>query len=237
MTTVSDADISRNVRQVLDNVSRAAALAGRDPSEITVIAASKMNDADRVRIAVSSGITVCGENRVQELVEKNALGAYAGCHLHFIGHLQKNKVKHVVGTAELIHSIDSFPLLETVSRIAAEKGITQDVLLEINIASEASKSGLSPEEVPEILSAAEELRNIRIRGLMAIPPICENPEENLPFFARMRQLFIDNETKKYDNSSMVFLSMGMSHDYSAAIACGSNMIRVGTAIFGPRNYT
>ena len=228
--------IAENVAQVRENMNRAALAAGRDPKEILLLAATKMNDASRVREAIAAGVDLCGENRVQEMLEKQAQGAYEGAPLHFIGHLQRNKVKQVVGLAALIHGVDSRELLETISRTAAARGITQDVLLEVNIGEEASKSGFRPEEIPEALSFAASLPAIRVRGLMAIPPICRFPEENRPFFLRMKQLFIDNGEKKYDNIRMDFLSMGMSGDYTEAIACGANLIRVGSGIFGPRHY-
>ena len=228
--------IAENVARVRENMARAALAAGRDPGEILLLAASKMNDADRVREAIRAGVDCCGENRVQEMLEKQAQGAYEGAPLHFIGHLQKNKVKQVVGLASLIHGADSRELLAAVSRTAAAKGLVQDVLLEVNIAGEASKSGFSPEEIPEALAFAAELPALRVRGLMAIPPICASPEENRPFFLRMQKLFIDNGEKKYDNIRMDFLSMGMSGDYTEAIACGANLIRVGSGIFGPRHY-
>ena len=228
--------IAENVALVRENMNRAALAAGRDPKEILLLAATKMNDADRVRQAIAAGVDLCGENRVQEMLEKQAQGAYEGVPLHFIGHLQKNKVKQVVGLASLIHGADSRELLETVSRVAAARGLTQDVLLEVNIGEEASKSGFRPEEVPEALLFASSLPALRVRGLMAIPPICQFPEENRPFFLRMQQLFIDNGEKKYDNIRMDFLSMGMSGDYTEAIACGANLIRVGSGIFGPRHY-
>jgi len=228
--------IAENVAQVRENMNRAALAAGRDPKEILLLAATKMNDADRVRQAIAAGVDLCGENRVQEMLEKQAQGAYEGAPLHFIGHLQRNKVKQVVGLAALIHGVDSRELLETISRTAAARALTQDVLLEVNIGEEASKSGFRPEEIPEALSFAASLPAIRVRGLMAIPPICRFPEENRPFFLRMKQLFIDNGEKKYDNIRMDFLSMGMSGDYTEAIACGANLIRVGSGIFGPRHY-
>lgn len=228
--------IAENVARVRENMARAALAAGRDPGEILLLAASKMNDADRVREAIRAGVDCCGENRVQELLEKQAQGAYEGAPLHFIGHLQKNKVKQLLGRVSLIHGADSRELLETISRLAAARGLTQDVLLEVNIAGEASKSGFSPEEVPEALAFAAELPALRVRGLMAIPPICASPDENRPFFLRMHKLFIDNSEKKYDNIRMDFLSMGMSGDYTEAIACGANLIRVGSGIFGPRHY-
>lgn len=229
--------ITENVALVRRNMERAALAAGRDPKEILLVAATKMNDADRVREAVAAGVDICGENRVQEMLEKNALGAYEGAPLHFIGHLQKNKVKQVVGLASLIHGADSRELLQTISRIAEGRGLTQDVLLEVNIGQEPSKSGFRAEEIPEVLAFAAALPALRVRGLMAIPPVCASPEDNRPFFLRMKQLFVDNGEKKYDNVFMDFLSMGMSDDYEEAIACGANMVRVGTAIFGPRHYT
>jgi pyridoxal phosphate enzyme (YggS family) len=228
--------IAENVALVRENMALAARKAGRDPGEILLLAATKMNDADRVREAIAAGVDACGENRVQEMLEKQALGAYAGAPLHFIGHLQKNKVKQVVGLAKLIHGADSRELLETISRVAESRGLVQDVLLEVNIGGELSKSGFAPEEVPAALEYAAALPALRVRGLMAIPPVCAAPEENRPFFLRMQKLFIDNGGKKYDNVSMDFLSMGMSGDYTEAIACGANLIRVGSGIFGPRHY-
>ena len=229
--------ITENVALVRRNMERAALAAGRDPKEILLVAATKMNDADRVREAVAAGVDICGENRVQEMLEKNAQGAYEGAPLHFIGHLQKNKVRQVVGLCELIHSVDSLSLLQEIAKTAEKRGLVQDVLLEINIGNEESKSGFSPEEIGMALEEAAKMTAIRVRGLMAIPPICEKPEENRPFFLKMQKLFVDNCRKKYDNISMDFLSMGMSGDYTEAIRCGANMVRVGTGIFGPRNYT
>ena len=234
---MTDSVIAKNVAFVKAEIARAAAEAGRDPAEIRLVAATKMNDADRVREAIQAGVDICGENRVQEMLEKNALGAYEGVPLHFIGHLQKNKVRQVVGLCELIHSVDSLGLLQEISRVAGKKGLIQDVLLEVNVGAEESKSGISPEEVPGLLLEASKLPAVRVCGLMAIPPICEKPEENRPFFLQMQKLFVDNCRKKYDNISMDFLSMGMSGDYTEAIRCGANMVRVGTGIFGPRNYT
>jgi len=230
------ADISDSVLKIQENIARAASASGRKAEDIILVAASKMNDAGRVRQAAACGIRVFGENRVQEMLEKNALGAYEGSELHFIGHLQKNKVKQVVGLARLIHGVDSIALLRCIDGAAAAKGIVQDLLLEINIGQEPSKSGFSAEEVPAALAAAAEFKSICVRGLMAIPPICPSEAEIMPYFLRMKQLFVDNSEKKYDNVSMDFLSMGMSGDYEAAIACGANMIRIGSAIFGPRSY-
>ena len=228
--------IAENVAAVRANIRAAAEAAGRDPARIRLVAATKMNDADRVRQAIAAGVDICGENRVQEMLEKQRQGAYEGAPLHFIGHLQKNKVRQVVGLASLIHGADSRELLEVISRTAANRQLVQDVLLEVNIGEEASKSGFRPEEVPSALEFASSLPGLRVRGLMAIPPICRVPEENRPFFCRMQKLVVDNGEKKYDNVSMDFLSMGMSGDYTEAIACGANLVRVGTAIFGERIY-
>ena len=223
------ADISRRI-------VRAAETAGVEPDSIHLVGASKMNDASRVREAIGAGLKICGENRVQEMLEKNAQGAYDGAELHFIGHLQKNKVKNVVGLATLIHSVDSVALMEQIEKCAAKQGIVQDILLEINIGREEAKSGFFTEELEEALQKAAGLPHIRVRGLMAVPPICANGEENRPYFQEMRKLFIDNGRKKYDNVYMDFLSMGMSGDFETAIACGANMIRLGSVLFGARNY-
>ena len=230
-------DIARNVARVKEEIRRAALESGRQPEEIQLVAATKMNDAARVRAAVEAGVDICGENRVQEMLEKNALGAYDGVPLHFIGHLQKNKVKQVVGLCSLIESVDSLALLQEISRTAAKRDLTQDVLLEINIGREESKSGFLPEALEDALAGAAELPAVRVRGLMAIPPICAEPEENRPFFLQMQKLFVDNRGKKYDNVRMDFLSMGMSGDYTEAVRCGATLVRVGSGIFGPRIYT
>ncbi len=229
--------ITENVALVKARMEEAARAAGRDAAKIRLVAATKMNDAARVREAIAAGVSICGENRVQELLEKQAAGAYEGAELHFIGHLQKNKVPKLVGRVALIHSVDSLELLAAIDREAEKRGVRQDVLLEVNIGAEASKSGFSPAEIPDALEKASDFGSIQVLGLMAIPPVCERPEENRPFFRQMQQLFVDNGRKKYDNVSMVFLSMGMSGDYTEAIACGANLVRVGSAIFGPRDYS
>ena len=228
--------IAENLAQVQANIARAAEKAGRDPGEILLVGATKMNDADRVREAIRAGLSCCGENRVQELLEKKEAGAYEGAALHFIGTLQKNKAKYLVGLVSLIHSVDSEGLMQELSRQALKRSLVQDILLEVNTGGEASKSGFAPSELPAALEKAGQYPGIRVRGLMTIPPICRSPEENLPYFRLLRQLFIDNGEKKYDNVVMDFMSMGMSGDYEAAIACGANIVRVGTAIFGVRHY-
>jgi len=228
--------IAENVAKILSDIEKAAIAAGRDPKEITLCAATKMNDASRVREAIAAGVRCCGENKVQELTQKLADNAYEGADIHFIGHLQTNKVKQVVGKVSLIQSVDSLRLLTAIEKEAAKQGIRQDILLEINIGEEESKSGLQVHEVYEMLEKVAVSSNLRVRGLMAIPPICQNPGDNNKFFQEMCNLSVDIRAKKYDNVCMEILSMGMSDDYADAITHGSTMIRVGTAIFGARNY-
>lgn len=228
--------IAENVAAVKENIAAAALRCGRSPDEIKLVAATKMNDAGRVRQAIEAGVDICGENRVQELQEKYALGAYEGCPLHFIGHLQKNKVKYIVGKVGLIHSVDSVALASEINKRAAALGIVQDILLEVNIGAEPAKSGFAPGELSCALDAMAGFGSIRVLGLMAIPPICEKSEENRVYFRRMKQLFIDIGQKKYDNVLMQLLSMGMSADYEVAVEEGANLVRVGTGIFGARNY-
>jgi len=228
--------IAENVAAVRENIARTAREAGRDPESITLCAATKMNDADAVRQAIAAGVRCCGENRVQELTQKLSVDAYRGASVHFIGHLQTNKVGRVVGHVALIQSVDSVHLLNAIDREAARQGIRQDILLEINIGHEESKSGFSETELFPILEEMGKYPNVCVKGLMAIPPICQESGGNLKFFQKMMQLYVDMSAKKYDNVMVGCLSMGMSGDYPDAIRCGSTMVRVGTAIFGARDY-
>ena len=228
--------IAENVARIRAEMEAAALACGRDPREIQLCAATKMNDAEAVREAIRAGVDCCGENRVQELLEKLGQNAYEGAPVHFIGHLQTNKVKQVVGKVDLIQSVDSERLLRAVDKEAAKQGIIQDILLEVNIGEEASKSGFEADDILPLMEKVCEFPNICIKGLMAIPPISTKKGENLKFFQKMFQLSVDIKTKKYDNVMVDCLSMGMSGDYPDAIACGSTMIRVGTAIFGARDY-
>lgn len=228
--------IAENIARIRAQMEAAALACGRDPGQIQLCAATKMNDADAVRQAIAAGVDCCGENRVQELTAKLAQNAYDGAPVHFIGHLQTNKVRQVVGKVALIQSVDSRRLLEAIDREAARQGICQDILLEVNVAMEASKSGFAPEEIPEIVENIGNFSNICVRGLMAIPPISHSLGENRKFFQKMFQLSVDIKGKIEDNVKVDCLSMGMSGDYQDAIRCGSTMIRVGTAIFGARSY-
>ena len=229
--------ITENVARIRAEMASAAIAAGRDPKEILLCAATKMNDAEAVREAIRAGVDCCGENRVQELTAKLAENAYEGAPVHFIGHLQTNKVKQVVGKVDLIQSVDSEHLLAAIHKEAKKQGIVQNILLEVNVGAEESKSGFAPEEVLPLLDKISEYPNIRVKGLMAIPPISEKHGDNVKYFEKMCKISVDIIEKKYDNVKVECMSMGMSGDYIDAIRCGSTMIRVGTAIFGPRDYT
>jgi len=228
--------IERNAREVLERAAKAAEKSGRKPEEVAVLAASKQNGYENIRAAMRGGITLFGENRVQELTEKLALNAYEGAEIHLIGHLQKNKVKNVVGKVSLIHSADSAELITLIGKRAGQQGIVQDILIEVNIGGEEAKSGIAPEAADELVSFAGGIAGVRVRGLMTIPPVCTDPREQSRYFDKMANLFVDISGKKYDNVNMCTLSMGMSADYEAAILAGANLVRVGTAIFGQRYY-
>lgn len=228
--------IAENIAIIRADIDRAAIAAGRNPKDILLCAATKMNGTDAVRQAIAAGVDCCGENRVQELTQKLSENAYEGAPVHFIGHLQTNKVRQVVGKVDLIQSVDRLKLLECINTEAEKLGIVQDILLEINIGSEESKSGFATEDILPLLDKIGIFPNIRVRGLMAIPPICEKKGDNHKFFVEICNLSVDIRRKKYDNVFMDIMSMGMSNDFTDAIACGSTMIRIGTAIFGARDY-
>ena len=225
--------IADNVKTVRETMDRAL---GNDSRRVWLVAATKMNDAAAVREAIAAGVDACGENRVQEFLEKDAQDAYAGVPKHFIGHLQRNKISKIVGRVELIQSVDSPELLAGIHRAAEKLGIVQDILIEVGIAHEVQKSGVAPEALSELLDRAGEFASLRVRGLMCIPPLLGPGENNRRYFAQMFQLFVDNSNKRCDNILMDFLSMGMTDDYPDAIAEGANMVRVGTGIFGARHY-
>ena len=228
--------IRENIASIRARMAEAAKKAGREPSEILLCAATKMNGVEAVREAIACGVDCCGENRVQELVEKRAQNAYDGRPVHFIGHLQTNKVNKVVGFVDLIQSVDRLALLEAIEKEAAKKNVIQDVLFEINIGAEESKSGFSPDEAIDLAAKIGEFSHVFLRGLMAIPPISKKIGDNCRYFEKINRISVDISAKKSHNSSMEILSMGMTDDFEDAIACGSTMIRVGTAIFGARNY-
>ena len=227
--------IRENIAQVRENIAAAALAAGRKPEDITLVGASKMNDAAACREAIAAGIDALGENRVQEMTQKLAENAYDGAPLHFIGHLQRNKVKLVVGKVALIESVGSYELLADVDRQAEKLGIVQPILLEVNIGGEEAKSGFAVSEVRAAAEQAKAMAHITLRGLMTIPPVAEEAHGSIPYFEKVHSLFVDINENLYDNKLDV-LSMGMSGDYEDAVRCGATMVRVGTAIFGARHY-
>ena len=231
------ADVEYNYRRICENIEKAAQSVGKSADDITFLAATKTVDAETINHAISLGLRYIGENRVQELLSKYDSYDLDHASLQFIGHLQTNKVRQIVGKVDLIQSVDSVKLAREISRCSLKQGISTDILLEVNIGREENKSGVLPEALPELLDEIKDIPAIKVRGLMAIPPICENAQENCKFFDNMRDIFLDIRTKNIDNISMDILSMGMSDDYQEAIRCGANMIRVGSALFGKRNYT
>lgn len=227
--------LAERITLVNEKIAAAARQAGREPSEVTLVAATKVQTSDTIRQAIAAGVTICGENRVQEMTAHLDDDAYAGAALHFIGHLQTNKVRQVVGRVELIESVGSEHLLEAIEAQAAKLELVQDILLEVNIGGEASKSGISPEELSALAAQAVGSPHVRLRGLMAIPPAAAGPDRNRPFFAKMRQLYVDIRSQMDDNkTSFDCLSMGMSGDFEDAVREGATLVRVGTALFGPR---
>ena len=205
------------------------------PAGVELVAVSKFHPAEAIREAYDAGQRIFGESRVAELCEKVEV-LPDDIRWHFIGHLQTNKVRQVVGKVDLIQSVDSLRLLEAIDREASRQGIRQDILLEINIGQEATKTGFREEEIFPLVEKMGSFPNVCMRGLMAIPPICQESGGNLKFFQKMFHLYVDIRAKKYDNVKVDCLSMGMSEDYPDAIQCGSTMIRIGTAIFGARDY-
>lgn len=228
-------NIAARLAKVRREIAEAALACGRDPSEITLVAATKTQTGDAIRAAIAAGVTVCGENRVQELTAHLAENAYEGAAVHFIGHLQTNKVKYVVGKVDLIHSVSSEKLLRAIDGQAEKLSVKQDILLEINLAGEASKSGFSPEEALSAARVAAGLRHVNLRGLMCIPPPVKKPDKNLSYFEKLARIAVDIRQDLGDNiADMVCLSMGMSGDYQDAVSAGATHIRLGTALFGPR---
>ena len=236
MTEKSSVEIfDENYKTILKNIKASAEKSGRRAEDITLLAATKTVDTETINHAIKSGISYIGENKVQEFLSKK--DGLEPCHRHFIGHLQTNKVKDIVPYVELIHSVDSLKLAKEISKVSSKLDKTTDILLEINIGNEESKSGFKAEELEENIKEISKLERICIRGLMAIPPICQDGEKNTKYFEKMRKLFIDIQSKNIDNSNINILSMGMSDDYEEAIRCGATLVRIGTSLFGKRDYT
>lgn len=234
MEKLSAEEFDLNYQRVLERLNSAAEKSGRDKEEITLLAATKTVDADTINYAIEKGITHIGENRVQELLSKH--GLLKPAHSHFIGHLQTNKVKDIIDKVEMIESVDSLKLANEISKQALKRGITMDVLLEVNIGGEESKSGFAPKEIESAVKETAKLPAVRVKGLMAIPPATDLPEESRKYFRNMYKLFIDIRDKKIDNSNMSVLSMGMSNDFDIAAEEGATLVRVGTSLFGRRIY-
>ena len=228
--------VRENIEAIRAQIDAAARETGRTGADITLVGASKMNDAAACQEAIAAGIDALGENRVQEMTAKLAEDAYRGAPLHFIGHLQRNKVKQVVGKVDLLQSVGSLELLAEVDKQAEKLGLVQDILLEVNIGGEEAKSGFAPGAVEDAAARAKECAGVRVRGLMTIPPANATREENMVYFQKVKALYVDISKKMYDNK-LEYLSMGMSGDYADAIRAGANMVRVGTAIFGARDYS
>lgn len=234
MEKLSANEFDSNLEYVLARLDSALAKVNKTRDDVILLAATKTVDAETINYAISKGISYIGENRVQELLSKDDFVSDA--HRHFIGHLQTNKVKDIINRVELIESVHSIKLAKEISKQAVKNNRVMDILLEVNIGNEESKSGFLYSEVLDAITEISKLENISIKGLMAIPPICENPEDNRKYFKEMYKLFVDIGTKKIDNSSMEFLSMGMSDDFDVAVSEGANIIRLGTALFGKRIY-
>lgn len=232
---ISNITVIENLKVIRDNISAAAERSGRSEKDIRLMAVTKTVSPELVNVAIKNGVDLLGENRVQEYLDKK--DSYQGnCEVQFIGHLQTNKVKYIIDKVSMIQSVDSVKLAEEISKCAVKTNLTMDILVEVNIGEESSKSGTSPQQVLELVDEISKMQGIRIRGLMSIPPICEKKEESLHYFSRLREIFVDIGAKNIDNVYMDFLSMGMSQDYEAAIEMGANIVRIGSALFGQRQY-
>lgn len=229
-------DIEYNYKYIEERIAEAALRSGRKREDITFLAATKTVEPEYINYAISLGLDHIGENRVQELLAKYEQYDLEHCSLQFIGHLQSNKVRQIVGKVDLIQSVDSVKLAKEVSRVSEKNGIASNILIEVNIGGEENKSGISPDRLEELLGEVSVLPSVKVCGLMTIPPICEEKSIIRKYFSEMRNIFLDISAKNIDNVSMDILSMGMSSDYCEAILEGANMVRIGSALFGNRVY-
>ena len=229
-------DIKYNYDFINEKIAVAAMKAGKTREDITFLSATKTVEPEYINYAISLGLSYIGENKVQELLSKYDQYNLENCSLQFIGHLQSNKVRQIVGKVDLIQSIDSMKLAKEVSKCSLKNNITSDILVEVNIGKEENKSGVMPEMLEELVEEISTLPAVNVKGLMTIPPICEKKDEIRRYFEKMNRLFLDISSKKLDNVSMDILSMGMSSDYYEAILEGANMVRIGSALFGNRIY-
>lgn len=229
-------DIEYNLKTIREEIARAAALSGRSERDIDFMAVTKTVDEQFINHAIACGIDLIGENKVQEMLRKKPNLHLTGVRKNLIGHLQSNKAAQIVGEVDMIESVDSLKIAREIGKQSVKKGIVSDVLVEINIGREASKTGFMPEAAQESIAQMAEIEGIHICGLMTIPPICDKTTELCKFFANIYNMYVDIGSKKLDNVNMNVLSMGMSGDYAEAVRAGSNHIRVGSKIFGPRIY-
>lgn len=230
------ADIEYNLDVINEKIYESAVKSGRNPEDIRFMAVTKTVDPIYINYAIDYGIKLIGENRVQEMLRKKPDLNLSGVEKHLIGHLQTNKVSQIVGEVDMIQSVDSLKIAKEIAKHSLKKDIVTDVLLEINIGAEESKTGFSVSEFQENLYEISLLKGISVKGLMTIPPICENNTELCKYFENIYNIYVDIKAKKIDNICMDILSMGMSGDYETAIQFGSNLVRIGSAIFGPRIY-
>lgn len=226
--------IAQNLAEVEKRISAAAERSGRKRSDITFIAVTKTHPADMINEAIECGVTDIGENKPQEVRDK--YDDVKPVKWHLIGHLQTNKVKYIIDKVCLIHSVDSIKLMDEIERQAKKHDIVMDILIQVNISGEETKSGIRPDELSELLKHAGELNNVRVKGLMTIMPKTDNPKDNILHFDNIRQIFVDISRNVCDNVNMQYLSMGMSGDYETAIEHGANMVRIGSAVFGARDF-
>ena len=237
MTARSFTDVEYNYKKINEDIAEAAQKVGKKREDITFLAATKTVDAATINHAISLGLDHIGENRVQELLSKYEDYDLDNCSLQFIGHLQTNKVRQIVGKVDLIQSVDSVKLAKEIAAQSLKRNITTNILVEVNMGREENKSGVFEENLEELLAQIAGFDGISVQGLMTIPPICDNKHKISEYFNKMHNLFIDISQKKLDNINMHILSMGMSDDYREAILAGATMVRIGSALFGARNYT
>lgn len=226
--------IKTNIDNIKYNIEVAAEKSGRSLNDILLLAVTKTVDIDRIKVAVDCGLKDLGENRVQELVQKYEI-LNSDCNWHLIGHLQTNKIKYIIDKVKLIHSVDSENLALEINNQAKKNNKIVDILVEINIADEATKFGIKPEDTEEIIIKLSNLSNINIKGFMTVAPLVNNAEDNRKYFEKLYKLFVDIKAKRIDNIDMKYLSMGMTNDYQIAVEEGANIVRIGTGIFGKRN--
>ncbi len=232
---ISKQNVLDNLKIIREKIAAAAEKCGRSASDIRLMAVTKTVDPSLVNVAVQNGVTLLGENRVQEFLDKRD-SYQSGCEIQFIGHLQTNKVKYIIDKVSMIQSVDSLKLANEISKNAVKNNLVMDILVEVNVGEEASKSGISPDNAIELVEEISKLEGIRVRGLMSIPPICEEKEQSMHYFSIVKQIFVDIRAKNIDNVYMDYLSMGMSQDYEVAIEMGANIVRIGSALFGQRQY-